>query len=113
MSYREVKMLEDWTVPSRGMALTPIPGAQLAAVPTSSGWGKKLLLIVIVLVGALLLLMLLSSMLNKKKRVQRNPVKRLSTPELAKQLYARLDRKGDANPATMRSLAAHARKRTT
>lgn len=113
MSYQEVKMLEDWTVPSRGgMTLAPIPGTTaLAQTPSSSGWGKKLLIIVVVLVGALLLLMLLDSMLNKKKRVQRNPVKRLSTPELAKQLYARLERKGDANPATMRSLAAHARKR--
>jgi hypothetical protein len=58
------------------------------------------------------LLALLSSMMGKKKSVQRNPVKRLSTPALAKQLYERLERKGDANPATMRSLAAHARRRT-
>jgi hypothetical protein len=110
MSYQPVKMLEDWTLPPP--MVMPVPGTTaLAQTQTSSGWGKKVLILVIVLIGALLLLMLLGSMLNKKKRVQRNPIKRLSTPELAKQLYARLERKGDANPATMRSLAAHARKR--
>lgn len=111
MSYSKVNMMEKWLAPPP--MVVPGPRMQLAEVPapSSSGWGKKLLIIIAVLVGALILLALISSMTSKKKRIERNPVKRLSTPALAKQLYERLEKRGGANPATLRSLAAYTRKR--
>jgi len=67
---------------------------------------------ILIIIGLLLLAAIVVSMLNKKK-VSRNPhpVKRLSTPELAKKLYERLERRGGASETTMRSLKAYASKR--
>lgn len=67
---------------------------------------------VLIIIGILLLAMLIFSMFSKKSaKVTRNPVKRVSTPELAKNLYARLERRGGASDTTMRSLKAYASKR--
>jgi len=81
-----------------------------SALATGMDPGTKRLLIII---GILLLAIIVFSMLSKKKTVTRNraPVKRLSTPDLAKNLYERLERRGNANEATMRSLKAYASKR--
>jgi hypothetical protein len=67
---------------------------------------------ILIIIGILLLAAIVFSMLSKKT-VTRNPhsVKRLSTPELAKNLYERLDRRGGASPTTMRSLQSYASKR--
>lgn len=69
---------------------------------------------VLIIIGILLLAVIVFAMLSRKgasKEVSRNPVKRLSTPELAKNLYERLDRRGGASETTLRSLKAYASKR--
>ena len=67
---------------------------------------------ILIIIGILLLAAIVFSMLSKKSaKVTRNPVKRTSTPELAKNLYERLERRGNANETTMRSLKAYASKR--
>ena len=67
---------------------------------------------ILIIIGILLLAALVFSMLSKKSaKVTRNPVKRVSTPELAKNLYERLERRGGAHETTMRSLKAYASKR--
>jgi hypothetical protein len=89
------------------LPLSQVPSATLA--PPGLDAGTKRILIII---GLLLLAALVLSMLSKKS-VTRNhrPVKRVSTPELAKNLYERLERRGGAHETTMRSLKAYASKR--
>lgn len=89
------------------LPLSQVPSTDLA--PPGLDANTKRILIII---GILLLAAIVFSMLSKKT-VTRNPspVKRLSTPELAKNLYERLERRGGANPTTMRSLQSYASKR--
>jgi hypothetical protein len=89
------------------LPLSQVPSTALAP-PGLDANTKRLLMFI----GVLLLAAIIFSLLNKKKPVRRNaPVKRLSTPELAKNLYERLERRGGASETTMRSLAAYASKR--
>lgn len=86
-----------------------VPLAQVPPLaPAGMSEGTKRLLIII---GVILVAFVLLSMLSKKPAVKRNPAKRMSTPDLAKNLYERLERRGGANASTMRSLQAYARKR--
>ena len=88
------------------LPLSQVPSTALAP-PGLSANTKRVLVI-----GILLVAMIVLSMISKKT-VTRNraPVKRVSTPELAKNLYERLERRGNANETTMRSLKAYASKR--
>ena len=89
------------------LPLSQVPSTALA--PPGLDANTKRLLIII---GIFLLAVIVFSILSKKS-VTRNhrPVKRVSTPELAKNLYERLERRGNANETTMRSLKAYASKR--
>jgi hypothetical protein len=89
------------------LPLSQVPSTALAP-PGLSANTKR----VLVIIGILLVAMIVLSMISKKT-VTRNraPVKRVSTPELAKNLYERLERRGNANETTMRSLKAYASKR--
>jgi len=87
------------------LPLSQVPPAPIMLLDAST---KRILIII----GILLLAVIVFSMLSKKSaKVTRNPVKRVSTPELAKNLYERLERRGGANPTTMRSLQSYASKR--
>jgi hypothetical protein len=89
------------------LPLSQVPSTALAP-PGLDANTKRIL----ILIGILLLAVIVFSMLSKKSaKVTRNPVKRVSTPELAKNLYERLERRGNANETTMRSLKAYASKR--
>lgn len=89
------------------LPLSQVPSTALA--PSGLDANTKRILIII---GIFLLAAIVFAMLSKSKPVKRNaPVKRLSTPELAKNLYERLERRGGASETTMRSLKAYASKR--
>lgn len=88
------------------------PLGQLApAAPMTTGFSlaninlrQVIMAIVVVIVVALVMRELMKRM-KGSPRLERNAVvSRLSTKELATRLYDRLDKKGRANPATMRSL---------
>jgi hypothetical protein len=67
---------------------------------------------VLIFIGILLVAALLYAVFGPKRTVTRNAtVKRMSTPDLAKNLYERLERRGGASETTMRSLKAYASKR--
>lgn len=89
-----------------------LPLSQVPAVPAPIMLLDANTKRILIAIGILLLLALVFSMFSKKG-VTRNhrPVKRVSTPELAKNLYERLERRGGANPTTMRSLQSYASKR--
>jgi len=89
--------------------LLPLSQVPTGPAPLALDANTKRILIII---GILLLAAIVFAMLSKKP-VTRNhrPVKRVSTPELAKNLYERLERRGNANETTMRSLKAYASKR--
>lgn len=87
--------------------LAQVPSTALAPVGMSPATKRAL-----VILGILILVLIAITAFSKKKTVKRNaPVKRLSTPELAKNLYERLERRGGASETTMRSLQAYASKR--
>lgn len=71
--------------------------------------GKVLLTLVVIAVIVLLLKKLSEDSKDSAAAPVRNPVNRLSTAALAKKLYERVDERGNANPALLRSLAAYAR----
>lgn len=89
------------------LPLSQVPSSALAPPGLDANMKR-----VLIIVGLLLLAVIVLSMLSKKT-VTRNhrPVKQASTPELAKNLYERLERKGGANETTMRSLKAYASRR--
>lgn len=87
----------------------PLPGrfslANLATLPI-----KQILAVVLVIIIAALVMRQLLKMTRAPAKVERNAVvSRVSTKELAQRLYDRLENKGRANPATMRSLERIAR----
>lgn len=89
------------------LPLSQVPSTALAP-PGLDANTKRIL----ILIGIFLLAVIVFSMLSKKAvRPNRAPMKRVSTPELAKNLYERLERRGGANETTMRSLKAYASKR--
>lgn len=89
------------------LPLSQVPSSALAPVGLDANTKR-----VLIIIGVLLLALFVLSMLSKKS-VTRNhrPVKRVSTPELANNLYERLKRRGGANETTLRSLQAYASKR--
>lgn len=94
----------------RQQAVTLLP---LSDLPTSPVRGiSRGLLIAIAIVIVLLFLLWLLAPREERRQLQRNVVRKMSTAELAKNLYDRLERRGSANPTTMRSLEAYARKRS-
>ncbi len=91
----------------------PIQLGQLAPVaplPTT-GFGlsritiRQVLTAIVVVIIAALIMRQVMKLLKGSQKIERNAVvSRLSTKELATRLYERLDAKGRANPATLRSL---------
>jgi len=80
----------------------PLPsgGFNLANIPV-----RQILIGIAILVIVALIMRQMMKLTQKTMKVERNAVvSRLSTKELAQRLYTRLDAKGRANPATMRSL---------
>lgn len=88
-----------------------LPLAQVPSQPTGlvlDATTKR----VLIAVGLFLLAVVLFYMFRGKPLAKNHrPIKRASTPELAKNLYDRLERRGGANEATMRSLKAYSRKK--
>jgi hypothetical protein len=92
----------------------PLPGlAQVSPAPIAllDEQTKRILIVI----GVILLIWLAYTMMKKSAKptaVTRNAAaKRLTTPELAKNLYARLEKRPGTNPATLRSLQSYASKR--
>jgi hypothetical protein len=86
--------------------LSQVPSTTLAPVGMSPATKRALILL------AILIVVLVAITVFSKKPVKRNSrMKRRSTPELARNLYERLERRGGANETTMRSLQAYASKR--
>lgn len=72
---------------------------------------KKILAIIAVIVIVLAIAEVVRRMMRQREPISRNrAVRRLSTPQLAKTLYDRLEKKGNAKPETLRSLQAYARR---
>jgi hypothetical protein len=105
-------------------ALPPPPSASMApfgqapmtsAGPTpttalSTGMSPAVKMVIGIIV-ALVLLWIVSELMKRFQPVSRNPARQqLSTSELASMLHSRLERRGDADPEVLRSLAAYARR---
>lgn len=89
------------------LPLSQVPSSALAPPGLDANTKRILIILAVLLLAAIAF-----AMFSKSKPVKRNaPVKRLSTPELAKNLYERLERRGGAHETTMRSLKAYASKR--
>lgn len=95
------------------LAMRPLPALAQVPLPTSlpsptagmPNW-KKVLIGLAILAALVALLVWLDKQRRSGQRIQRNQaVKRLSTPELAKRLYSRLEKRGKANKTTLRSLS--------
>lgn len=82
-----------------------------AAPPASEGMDPalKALVIVVAVVVALYLLDRLTG--EEEEAPKPNPGKKMSTRDMARKLYERLEKNGDINETTMRSLAQIGRKR--
>jgi hypothetical protein len=87
-----------------------VPLSDATSPQLSHGMNKGLVIAVVVVVVILLLLWWLDPG-DSRPDLQRNPVKKMSTAELAKNLYERLERRGGTHPTTMRSLERYARDR--
>jgi hypothetical protein len=96
-----------------------IPGATMVPIaPTSLSTGmspsvKKIIAIIAVIVIVLAIAEVIRRAMAAKRpepMTRNQAVRRLSTPQLAKTLYDRLEKRGNAKPETMRSLHAYARK---
>lgn len=94
-------------------AIVPLAEAPPLA-PAMSESTKRLLLLFVVVVGILAFLWWLSQRRSPKANapasVRKEALARVSTPELAKRLYERLDSKGKGGPEFMRSLQRYAKK---
>jgi hypothetical protein len=89
------------------LPLAQVPSTALAPLGLSENAKRVLIIIAIFLVAAIFF-----SMLTKKQPTpNRRPAKRLSTPEMAKMLYERLERRGGAHETTLRSLQSYANRR--
>lgn len=88
--------------------LSQVPSTALVPIGMSPATKRAL-----VILGILILVLIAITVFSeKKKSVQRNArVKRMSTPEMAQNLFERLERRGGASETTMRSLQAYASKR--
>jgi len=86
-------------------------GQMPPAPPVATGFGgagitlRQVLMGIVCVVVAVLVVRYLMKLAEKSQKVERNSVvQRISTKELAQRLYERLEKRGRANPATMRSL---------
>lgn len=87
-----------------------VPLSQAPMVPVAQADGTRRLLFAI---GAILLILVLAWLVqaaSRPKMTKNQAAKKLSTPELAKQLYERLEKRGRANPTVMRSLETYSRR---
>lgn len=86
-------------------------GQETAPVPARTGIDIRKVLAVIAMIA---IAYAIYKALSKKKPSlaanARASVKRASTAQLAQALFDKLDRRGDANPTVMRSLASYARR---
>jgi hypothetical protein len=100
-------------VPQRRRPQQPVTLLPLSDLPSAPAHGmSRGFLIAIAIAIVLLFLVWLLTPKDERKQLRSNPVRKMSTAELAKNLYERLERRGSANPSTMRSLEAYSRKRT-
>lgn len=102
--------------PHRSSAVSHLPSYPVYPIPVSGpstpvkrGINKDILAAVAVVVALLVLMYVLDRFfgedrVTENKRPQRKRIEKMSTEALARKLYARLDKKGGANPKTMQSL---------
>lgn len=90
----------------------PVPAQSTVLSPFGMSDGvKKIIAVIAVIVLVLAIAEVARRMMRQREPISRNrAVRRLSTPQLAKTLYDRLEKKGNAKPETMRSLQAYARR---
>lgn len=92
-------------------ALVPVPAQSTGLSFGLSDGVKKIIAIIAVIVIVLAIAEVVRRTMRQREPISRNrAVRRLSTPQLAKTLYDRLEKKGNAKPETMRSLQAYARR---
>jgi hypothetical protein len=114
MSYHGIYGLEG----AQGQQYLPLPAQApvyhpLAIVdPAPRSITKVIVTIIIVVVIIAAILYILSQMGGESKAVKSNPVKKMSTRDMAANLYKRLDERGGANDTTLRSLQQLGRKKT-
>jgi len=89
-----------------------IPLAQVPPLaPLLDERTKRALMIIVALLAAALFIWWMASRSRKAPVTRNRPAKKMSTPELAKNLYERLEKRRGTSPATLRSLQAYASKR--
>jgi len=122
MSYRVVTpraaVVPAWRPVVRPMPHTAIvPLADVPAPLAQTTHGDLLRKVVLGIVVVLLLIGVYWWFVEKSKKTKKNgesprseALQRVSTGELAKRLYDRLETRGGANPQTLRSLQRYARK---
>lgn len=89
---------------------TPTTLSTAAPATLSTGMSPAVKMVIGIIV-ALVLLWIVSELMKRFQSVSRNPVRQqLSTSELASMLHSRLERRGDADPEVLRSLAAYTRR---
>lgn len=118
MSYHNYRPTPFGVVPS-GL-LPPVQPHQYPIVPLSQGdlttrqmsdQTKKMLIAVALLLGLLLIAWLVMSSKRPQPMTRNRAAKKLTTAELAKTLYDRLEKRGKTNPTVMRSLQSYAAKK--
>jgi hypothetical protein len=87
-----------------------VPLSQDAVVTASSAdeQRKKMILIALAIVAVVAILWMMNRKPARAPMTRNKVVKKLSTPELAKNLYERLEKRGNANETVMRSLKTYA-----
>lgn len=119
MSYHNYRPTPFGAVPQSGL-LPPVQPHQYPIVPLSQGeittgqmsdQTKKMLLVAVLLLGLLLIAWLVASAKRPQPMTRNRAAKKLTTAELAKTLYDRLEKRGKTNPTVMRSLQSYAAKK--
>lgn len=119
MSYHNYRPTPFGAVPQSGL-LPPVQPHQYPIVPLSQGeittrqmsdQTKKMLIALALLFGLLLIVWLVMSAKRPQPMTRNRAAKKLTTAELAKTLYERLERRGKTNPTVLRSLQSYAAKK--
>lgn len=84
-----------------------VPLSQVSPVPVADDRQKKLLLLLLAVLAVLVVVWMVNRKPAPQPMSRNKAARKLSTPELAKNLYERLERRGGANETVMRSLKSY------